>query len=148
MGECENILTTICKSGDNHCPEGCNFEMDSDCLKENSCNYVHECDDKNPCTDNSCEGIPKICVYKPKNGCIFGNQCVNYGKREEIGGVGQYCDKFGKWLNQKTEDSLCDENYECITNSCSQGKCIAPAEEPEWWEKIIGWITNLIGLIF
>ena len=145
-GECKYSFTTQCKGGDNYCPLGCSG-IDSDCDKEDYCNSKQECDDGNSCTDDLCEGNPKSCVHQQKNGCISGDQCRSYGSREQINGISQYCNTDSNWKNQKEKSSLCDENYECLTNACSQRKCMEPAKEPSIFEKIIGWLMSLFGLI-
>ena len=149
MGECQHTPTTACKSGDNYCPTGCNAQIDTDCpqLEKDNCNSNKDCEDNNPCSTDLCEGNPKGCNHVPKNGCSFGNQCVDYGSRETMGDIPQYCNKFGKWDNQKLINSLCDENYECVTNTCSQGKCIEPAKEPTIFEKIFDWILRILGFV-
>jgi len=145
-GECKNIQTTVCKSGDNFCPIGCNEGNDGDCPKMDRCNSKSDCDDNTPCTTDLCEGNPKTCSHTKENGCSLGNQCLSYGDRETIGGIEQYCNKMGSWENQKSINSICDESYECMSNSCSQSKCMQPAKEPSIIEKIITWICQLFGI--
>lgn len=144
-GECEYTPTTSCKGGDNTCPAGCTLEKDSDCDK---CNSASNCDDGNPCTNDLCEGSPTSCNHISKNGCNLGNQCVDYGTREEISSIKQYCSKSNRWENQKIKDILCNENYECLTNTCSQGKCMEPAKEPSFIEKFFNILATLAGAFF
>lgn len=148
QGECKHSQTTVCKNGDNYCPTGCNEGTDTDCPKMDRCsNSKADCEDGNPCTTDLCEGNPKTCGHTREAGCSFGNQCLSYGARETMSGVPQYCNKLGSWDNQKALNSLCDENYECTTNTCSQGKCMEPAKEPGIIEKIITWILTALGFV-
>jgi len=91
----------------------------NECKKTYECTFDSECDDGNPCTENKC----------PENKC----QKINLdGKRRGD----EYC-LNGNLENQKDKDVLCDENYECATNTCSQGVCTELVKEPGFIEKII-----------
>ena len=66
--------------------------------------------------------LTNISKEECKGGCITEkSKCVPYGTR-----VGKtYCSIYGGFDNQRAEGNSCDNNYECITNECSSGKCIS-----------------------
>ncbi|MBI5607783.1 MAG: hypothetical protein HY902_02770 [Deltaproteobacteria bacterium] len=70
------------------------------------------CDDKNPCTTDTCDP-QKGCVYTPvKVGttCDDGNGCT----------TADACDASGKCLGQ---GKTCDDNNVCTTDSCANNVC-------------------------
>jgi len=132
-GECLYIKTSECKSGDNYCPAGCTIETDLDCPEEDECSYNHNCDDNNPCTKDLCEGKPKKCTHLSDD-----------GNRED---PQQYC-IGGRLEDQKEEGVYCNEDYECISNICSNDQCVE--HKPSWLETNIPWLYNILkffGLI-
>lgn len=74
--------------------------------------------------------IPPVIVQPPIqqrrdcNGCEVNNRCLSFGIRL-VGenGVPSYCDWDKSFKAQKTESQSCQNNYECVSNSCSNGQC-------------------------
>jgi len=61
---------------------------------------------------------------KPKcSGCEYDNQCFSVGLR--IAGMegSSYCDKDGNIKLQKADDEQCQNDFECVSNSCGNGIC-------------------------
>lgn len=143
-GECRYEQLTICESGDGLCPPGCSYNEDSDCSGEDLCANSAECEDNNPCTIDVCEGNPKRCFNRQENGCEYDGQCMKVGKRLD----NSYCGLKNKWEKQKIKNSICYENYECLTNVCSGGECIEPAKEPTVFEKVLNILATVIGAFF
>jgi len=88
---------------------------------------------------------------KPKcNGCFDGNLCVDFGLRlENKEGVSVYCDTDSSLRSQKQEKVSCQNNYECLTNQCSNGKCIdlekQLKETQGTLDKILNWFKGIFG---
>ncbi len=58
------------------------------------------------------------------NGCLVNEKCLPFGTRME----GKYCDiKSSDLIFQSALDGECENNYECKSNECSDGKCISTA---------------------
>jgi hypothetical protein len=55
------------------------------------------------------------------DGCYENNQCLRIGTRIS----GTYCSLNMNMQQQKPEGETCDENYECTTNECTEGKCVS-----------------------
>ncbi|MBU3913604.1 MAG: hypothetical protein KKE50_05935 [Nanoarchaeota archaeon] len=78
------------------------------------------------------------CVRPPCNGCLIGeNDCIQYGIRKNS----SYCDVSGEMVQFKQEESVCDNNFECESNVCVDGKCVSG--NLLW--KILNWFRNLFG---
>ncbi len=72
------------------------------------------------------------------NGCLNGeNKCLPYGTRQD----GLYCSLSGVMADQETENAVCENNYECNSNFCADGKCL----EQGFFDKVLGWFRNLFG---
>lgn len=64
---------------------------------------------------------PGIC-----SGCLIegSERCIPYGFRLDVDGVNSYCEIDGELLGQKPAEESCQNNYECSSNSCSDGVCL------------------------
>ena len=56
----------------------------------------------------------------------------------------RYCSSDQKWVEQKALKSTCIQNYECISNLCTEKVCEEPAK-PNFFAKIWNWIKGLFG---
>lgn len=75
-----------------------------------------------PVTDNKCS-----------SGCSLDNNCVNLGYRNN----GKYCSLSGM-IDFKAVDAICDNSFECGSNSCISGKCT----DANLIQKIVTWFKN------
>jgi hypothetical protein len=74
-------------------------------------------------------------------GCELGENCVLPSYRAIVNNSKQYCDANSEWKMQKTMDNACDNNFECGTNLCIDGKCITH----NILEKFFNWFKNIFG---
>jgi hypothetical protein len=94
------------------------------------------------CTDNSIVCEQNLTAKgKCAMGCEFGETCVLPGIRTTIENSKKYCDIDSEWKVQKTKEESCDNNFECETNLCINGKCITQG----FLDKIFEWFRNLFG---
>jgi len=56
-----------------------------------------------------------------KDSCPSEGTCYPFGYRKE----GKYCSDEGSFKEQLTENSACENNFECSTNVCVDGKCMS-----------------------
>jgi len=65
-------------------------------------------------------------VYSQENchGCLYNNECYQYGSELEIDNTQSYCDISGNFKPKKQDNEVCDNDFECINNLCSYGKCV------------------------
>jgi hypothetical protein len=94
-----------------------------------SCQKGYECL-YNICKNNVCKPYCEGCYDSNDN-------CVPIGTRDKD----TFCEATQEMLNQKQEDSACNNNYECKSNVCVNDKCISPS----LIQKIIDWFKNLFG---
>ncbi len=83
-------------------------------------------------------------------GCLSGESCVDFGFRltdESEDSV--YCNLAGELVEQKKNDEECQNDFECLTNSCLSGTCQdleAQLEETQsMFQKIKKWFSKLFG---
>ena len=56
-----------------------------------------------------------------KDSCPSDGKCYPFGYRK----LGQFCSDQGMFKEQSKENVLCDNNFECTTNICIDGKCMS-----------------------
>jgi len=80
-------------------------------------------------------------------GCITDNKCLAYGIRSVSNNVPSYCDITGQTLGQKQISASCQNNYECLSNQCSNGVCIDIQKDIKetqgMLQTIMDWLKNL-----
>jgi hypothetical protein len=107
--DCSRQRIRQCSGGDGCCPEGCTFNVDSDCQID-ECLVHTDCDDKEPGTRDYCEGIPKKCVYEAVTDCVEGDDFCPEGCNYSIDAdcvIGE-CER----------DADCDDDDDSTTDYC------------------------------
>jgi hypothetical protein len=121
-GKCKSAKTTECKTGDGCCPEGCKYENDTDCEKEEApageCTGDSDCNDNNSCTKDKCEGNITKCTHEATAGCDYNGKCYKTNERTDKG----YCTEAGM-KQQKPNQEACTNDYECLENKCTKNLC-------------------------
>ena len=69
--------------------------------------------------------------------CPSGNECELIGLRIN----GNYCSVNKTLMLQQSEDSVCENNFECDSNVCISDKCVSS----NFLEKIFSWFKKLFG---
>ncbi len=134
---CSYVQITECITGDSYCPSECNYANDFDCPKIDLCTNDVDCDDNNSCTEDSCSGNPKNCSnIRTELGCASGNVCLPLSARTE----NSYCED-SKLKIQKGLGSSCNNDYECVSKTCSKNKCT----EFGFLESIISFLKKLFS---
>ncbi|MBS3165931.1 hypothetical protein J4444_02305 [Candidatus Woesearchaeota archaeon] len=72
-----------------------------------------------------------------KDSCPLDGKCYPFGYRKE----GRFCSDSGAFTEQLSEELACDNNFECSTNVCVDGKCMSSG----LIQKIIQWFTGIFG---
>lgn len=79
-------------------------------------------------------------------GCPADNNCYHHGTQHHLFDIDVYCEGT-TWLVQKAENKPCENDYECVSNSCS-GVCSEEGTDdedgPNWITRLLLWIDNLI----
>ncbi len=82
------------------------------------CNLTKTNEDCTPCLDGCEDGTCKTSPT-PTPTPTPSDYCENVGIRDN----NKYCSIDKVWLNQKTENSICDNNFECESNKCGDRSC-------------------------
>jgi hypothetical protein len=127
-----------CRQGLTSCINGssiCNGEV-LPAIKEICTNGIDD-----DCNNRTDESSCTIC-----SGCMQDDKCYDYGFRMNISGVGKYCNSQGVFSNQKLVNASCEDNYECKSNFCGEGKCInfvtEVREQASVLWRILCWLMN------
>lgn len=71
------------------------------------------------------------------NGCDLDTFCYPLGYRKE----GNYCSGNKTFIPQLKSDDSCENNFECGSNVCANGKCVSGS----LIQSILDWFSNLFG---
>jgi len=74
-----------------------------------------------------------------KDSCPLNGKCYPFGYRKE----GRFCSDKGAFIEQLKDGVICENNFECSSNMCINGKCISS----NLIQKIIDWFRKLLGLM-
>ncbi len=87
--------------------------------RELRCNTDLDCHDDNICTIDSCDLRTKKCLNTGSS-CELNGDCILESTRIDVSNT--YCKK-NSLSNQKSLNEECNNDYECISNSCSNNRC-------------------------
>ena len=91
--------------------------------------------------------IKKVNSKEICNGCNLENTCFDIGIRMLKYGTSSYCDINKEFNSQKEIGAMCQNNFECRTNTCSSGVCVDIVGEVRknrsLLESITKWFNNL-----
>lgn len=104
-----------------------------------------DCNKNEPCTRSHCE--LRKCKFKHKEGCALNNECKPKGSLGLISNVLSYCDG-SLWNSRKQIKESCKENYECITNYCSNNYCKSLGYLRGGEKMAPAWILIIFGVYF
>jgi hypothetical protein len=146
----ERVYVDECCVGSN-----CDSHYGGDSLSEGVCvesdkgfymdSVIYEC--PNGCEDGVCvevgdddeeidsgRGDEKEC----SGGCLLDEKCYDYGFRKGF----NYCsDVGGDFVEQKSGEEICDNNFECDSNVCVDGECVSAG----LMKRILNWFRRLFG---
>jgi streptogramin lyase len=81
-------------------------------------------------------------------GCLYNDKCVAHGTRIGVNETASYCSILNNWELQKDVDEFCQNNYECKSNFCSNGKCVDIAKEVKETKGLLQRILDFLKSIF
>lgn len=71
------------------------------------------------------------------SGCVLDEECYSFGYRKS----GKFCADTGEFVEQLEEDLVCENNFECYSNICVNGKCISG----NLFQRFINWFKKFFG---
>lgn len=82
--------------------------------------------------------VSNQCLNGCTNASVSEGRCYQTGERTVIGNTSKiYCDISGKFLSQKSNGAECDNNFQCINDLCSNGRCVDIYREVKGKEELI-----------
>jgi hypothetical protein len=139
------------------CPNGCTcYNNTISCGPESNLTTTTPAENETTSGGGAAEFCPAGCLCTPNQmvcegnvtskgkcamGCELNETCILPGIRASVNNSKQYCDINSEWKVQKATDETCDNNFECGTNVCINGKCIVSS----FIEKILEWFRHLFG---
>ncbi len=107
------------------CSIPCSVPVKRTCLKDfgvtyQGANYEENLVDRTRCQSTSTPIGPN---GECNNGCKVDNRCLQYGSRFVRNEKPVYCDLDADVRTQKQNRDSCQNNYECLSNSCGNGIC-------------------------
>jgi hypothetical protein len=102
-------------------------------------------------TGIDCGGPCKPCVSTSETcmtGCLTDSACLPFGTRIVEDGASMFCDLNQQFSEQKEDGEVCQNSYECLSNSCHSGKCVDLEKEiietRGILEKILNWLKEFL----
>jgi len=100
-----------------------------------------------------CGGPCKPCVATIETcnvGCLSDGACLPFGTRiVSEHGEPMFCDLNQRFSLQKVDNQACQNSYECLSNSCHNGRCISIEKEimetRGILEKILEWLKGFFS---
>lgn len=91
-------------------------------------------------------------TVKECEGCYLENKCAPYGTRILQENILQenkalYCNLNKNFESQKLDEEFCQNNYECLSNQCTNGKCLNIEERLKETERKVEETKGLVSKI-
>ncbi|NCO97065.1 MAG: hypothetical protein COY38_03035 [Candidatus Aenigmarchaeota archaeon CG_4_10_14_0_8_um_filter_37_24] len=77
------------------------------------------------CEDNYPTSSTTIPINRCPNGCLMNDICLPFGNRVKVESTPSYCDIDKTIKPQKEMEDSCMNDYECLSNDCSDSKCVS-----------------------
>ena len=90
-------------------------------------------------TDYDCEQGSRVDCWIPNQNTSneTDENCPSLGYRKS----GDYCSEDGNYVTQRSGNESCENDFECLSNSCIDDMCV----EKGFWTKLFEWFRNLFG---
>ena len=82
------------------------------------------------------------------SGCESDGKCLPFGTRKVVKGIDSFCDLEERWAAQSSLDASCQNDYECLTNECSNGVCSDLAKELEETQNLLQEVLDYVKQFF
>lgn len=114
------------------------------CLGEMITNYADNgCVESYACRRSPEKPVDGDCI----DGCETEKSCLPVGTRLVENGQAMYCSYEGSLAPQLELDSSCQNDYECMTNTCQSGRCMDLAQEiretKSLMQSIFDWLSSI-----
>lgn len=108
---------------------------------------------KDYCGNNYCDffetlqSCPIDCTFTVPtcNGCFSNGLCIDRGTRAlSENGSPLFCGLDNSMQKQASDSAVCQNNFECLSNNCSYGKCFNPTAKFDENKRLLQQIITLI----
>ncbi|MBT3721364.1 thioredoxin domain-containing protein [archaeon] len=141
-----NKGTVISKETPNGATDYC---INSYKLLEYSCNGDSTSSKYYDCEFGCDEGKCNTQTVDPNcDGCTYQGACLPYGTRLVKNSEPSYCGISKEFESQLRKNSVCQNNYECQSNTCMSGKCADLSEDLAETNSLIKQIFSWLSAIF
>jgi len=93
--------------------------------------------------------IPEYELVECPSGCDYQGKCLPIGTKIKENGDSLFCDWNGKMKPQLGEGKVCQNDYECKSNSCMSGKCLDLEkkldQQQNLLKRILHWLENFFN---
>ena len=93
--------------------------------------------------------IPEYQPVECPSGCSYEGKCLPVGTKIKENGDSLFCDWNGKMKDQLPVGKICQNDYECGSNSCMSGKCLdlekKLQEQQNLLNRILNWLENFFN---
>ena len=93
--------------------------------------------------------IPEYQFVECPSGCSYEGKCLPVGTKIKENGDSLFCNWNGEMDNQLTVGEVCQNDYECGSNSCMSGKCLdlekKLEEQQNLLNRILHWLENFFN---
>jgi hypothetical protein len=90
--------------------------------------------------------IPEYQFVECPSGCSYEGKCLPVGTKIKENGDSLFCDWNGDMKDQLPVGKICQNDYECGSNSCMSGKCLdlekKLEEQQNLLNRILHWLEN------
>lgn len=153
----------VCSEKENsvNCPVDCPQATPAACQEMDTVKF--QCSNDTEVSWCTCLEGKWHCVEKPQeacptndptppvcNGCTLNDQCFSVSSRALASdNTPVYCELDKTIQNQKPDQSTCQNDFECISNSCNSGVCVNLQEQLNETkgilQQIVDWLSELFG---
>jgi|APSaa5957512622_1039677.scaffolds.fasta_scaffold28659_4 hypothetical protein len=84
--------------------------------------------------------IGEIVYYSDKNSLNSAEIEITFYQTRD---VHSYCDVDGEWDRQFSSGGSCQNDFECLSNSCSSGTCLDSREANKFQAWVVGMVCNI-----
>ena len=97
------------------------------------------------CIDQPDQSCPQT---QACNGCMMNDSCLAAGTRMIANDTPSFCGLETKLETQKKDGSSCQNNFECLSNTCNTGTCINLQAEIKETRNVIQQLFDWLGGLF
>jgi protein-disulfide isomerase len=93
--------------------------------------------------------IKKTTPISCNEGCFINGSCISVGIRIQAeGGISSYCGLNSKLESQRVDGAACQNNFECVSNTCNTGVCVNIQQEIKETQNAVQQLFDWLGDIF